>query len=139
MGAVVFGSAGAAFSVLSGCHDRTVGMDSEQLLEIEELRVGLGAAATTGDEVNVRYRCELPDGTPIKQLDLFEQGKSHRFRIGDGTVIAGVNDGILGMKPGGRRRVTVPPLLHWGDGGYGGVIPPDAALVFEIELLALYE
>lgn len=127
------------WGTLAGCADRTVGIHSEKLLEIEHIREGLGRPASVGSEVNVRYRAQLPDGTVIEQLDLFAQGRSHRFTIGDDTVLAGVNDALVGIKPGGYIRVVVPPLLHYGAGGHAGVIPPESDLIFEIELLAVYE
>jgi FKBP-type peptidyl-prolyl cis-trans isomerase len=133
-GAIVLASA----AIAGGCSDRTVGIDSGKLLEIDILREGLGRAARDGDEVNVRYRAWLPDGTPIDEIDLFKQGKTHRFRIGDGTVLGGVNDAVIGMKPGGMIRVVVPPLLHYGHGGHAGIIPPDTDMIFEIEMLAVY-
>ena len=123
----------------AGCHDRTVGIDSGKLLDIETIREGLGRPAADGAEVDVRYRAWLPDGTPIQQIDLYRQGKTHKFVIGDGTVIGGVNDAVIGMKPGGRIRVVVPPLLHYGHGGHAGIIPPDTDMIFEIELLAVYQ
>lgn len=104
-------------------------------LVIEDVAAGSGVPAERGDEVTVRYRGTLPDGTPIDGLDLNEQNRSHRFFIGDATVITGLDDGVVGMRRGGVRKLTIPPNMHFGDEGYAGVIPPNTHIVLEVELI----
>jgi FKBP-type peptidyl-prolyl cis-trans isomerase FkpA len=99
----------------------------------EDLVVGNGATAWSGNDVVVHYVGCLTDGTQ------FDSSRARRdpldFALGAGDVIKGWDQGIEGMKVGGKRRLTIPPALAYGDQGCGGVIPPAATLVFEVELL----
>jgi FKBP-type peptidyl-prolyl cis-trans isomerase len=104
-------------------------------LVIEELLVGEGAEARSGQTVSVHYTGWLTDG---KKFDSSKDRKQpFDFPLGGGRVIAGWDEGVAGMKIGGRRKLTIPPALGYGARGAGGVIPPNATLVFEVELLAL--
>jgi FKBP-type peptidyl-prolyl cis-trans isomerase FkpA len=100
----------------------------------EDLVVGRGATAESGHDVVVHYVGWLADGG--KQ---FDSSRARRdpldFALGAGDVIKGWDQGIEGMKVGGKRRLTIPAELAYGDQGCGGVIPPQASLVFEVELL----
>ncbi len=101
-------------------------------LKIQDLRVGKGALAKAGQHVTVNYRGTLANGT------LFDQsyGKSpFDFDLGGGQVIKGWDDGVAGMRVGGKRKLIVPAKLGYGAAGAGGVIPPNATLIFEVELL----
>jgi len=102
-------------------------------LEIEDLQEGTGAEATYGREVSVHYTGWLTNGTK------FDSSKDRRqpfnFTLGMGRVIKGWDEGVQGMKVGGKRKLTIPPALGYGSQGAGGVIPPNATLVFEVELL----
>jgi len=111
--------------------------DGNRGLRVTELGVGHGVAAAAGDEVVVLYRGELPDGSVVPGLDLYEQGRPHRFVIGDGSVIGGLDRGVRGMRSGGVRRVTVPPLLHYGEEGYAGLIPARTSLVLTVEMVSV--
>ena len=102
-------------------------------LIIEELAIGDGAEAVSGQEVTVHYTGWLTDGTKFdSSKDRFQP---FSFPLGAGYVIKGWDQGVLGMKVGGKRQLTLPAELGYGTRGAGGVIPPNATLVFEVELL----
>ncbi|MFS8066373.1 MAG: FKBP-type peptidyl-prolyl cis-trans isomerase [Byssovorax sp.] len=104
-------------------------------LVIEDIRVGDGAVATAGQTVSVHYTGTLTDG---KKFDSsHDRGQPFKFKLGAGQVIKGWDQGVAGMKIGGLRKLTIPPHLGYGARGAGGVIGPNATLVFEVELLAL--
>ncbi len=102
-------------------------------LQIEELAVGDGAEAKSGDTVHVHYTGWLTDGTKFDSS--VDRGKPFTFPLGEGRVIRGWDEGVAGMKVGGKRKLTIPPEMGYGSRGAGGVIPPNATLVFEVELL----
>ena len=105
-------------------------------LKVEDLTVGTGAEATKGKTVDVHYVGTLLNG---KTFDASRpRGEPFTFRLGAGMVIQGWDRGVVGMKVGGTRRLTVPPNLGYGDHGFPGAIPPRATLIFEIELLAVH-
>ena len=103
-------------------------------LKYTDLVVGTGPEATTGSMVSIQYTGRLTDGT---QFDSSVGKAPLTFRIGDGTMIRGWDEGVPGMKVGGKRKLTIPPALGYGARGAGGVIPPNATLVFEVELLGV--
>jgi FKBP-type peptidyl-prolyl cis-trans isomerase FkpA len=103
----------------------------------EDLVVGSGPAAKVGDTVSVHYTGTLTNG---QQFDSsLDRGQPFTFTIGVSSVIQGWHDGLVGMQPGGVRKLTIPPELAYGAQGAGGVIPPNATLIFEIELLEILE
>ncbi len=104
-------------------------------LNIEDLAVGNGAEATSGKRVEVHYTGWLTNGTKFDSS--VDRGKPFTFQLGAGQVIQGWDRGVAGMKVGGKRKLTIPPDLGYGARGAGGVIPPNATLVFEVELLAV--
>lgn len=102
-------------------------------LKITELKAGAGAEAKVGKMVSVHYRGRLIDGTEFDSS--FRRNEPFQFRLGAGQVIRGWDDGVEGMKVGGKRKLVIPPHLGYGPTGAGGVIPPNATLIFEVELL----
>lgn len=102
-------------------------------LVIEDLECGTGAEAAAGDSVSVHYVGTLEDGTKFDSSR--DRNQPFDFNLGAGLVIQGWDEGVVGMKVGGTRKLTIPPDLGYGEAGAGGVIPPDATLIFEIELL----
>jgi FKBP-type peptidyl-prolyl cis-trans isomerase FkpA len=105
------------------------------MLKIDETQVGTGDEATNGKTVSVHYTGRLTDGSTFDSS--LDRGKPFSFRLGDGMVIQGWEQGVQGMKVGGKRTLTIPPELGYGARGYPPVIPPVATLVFEIELLGV--
>ena len=104
-------------------------------LIIEELAVGEGVAAAAGRTVSVHYTGWLTDGRKFDSSR--DRADPFEFSLGAGRVIRGWDEGVQGMKVGGKRKLTIPPQLGYGARGAGGVIPPNAILVFEVELLAV--
>jgi FKBP-type peptidyl-prolyl cis-trans isomerase len=104
-------------------------------LKIEDTKVGTGAVAKTGDTVSVQYTGYLTDGSKFDSSR--DSGQPFQFTIGKGEVIAGWEQGIAGMKVGGTRKLTIPASLGYGAEGAGGVIPPNATLVFDVELMGV--
>ena len=106
---------------------------SNEKLVIKDLVVGKGTEAKTGDSVKVHYVGTLPDG---KEFDSSKKNnKPFDFELGAGRVIKGWDQGVAGMKIGGKRKLTVPPSLGYGARGFPPVIPPNATLIFDVELL----
>jgi FKBP-type peptidyl-prolyl cis-trans isomerase len=107
---------------------------SDAQLQIEELRPGTGAEAKPGQSVSVHYTGTLTDG---KKFDSsHDRREPFTFKLGAGQVIQGWDQGVAGMKVGGLRKLTIPPHLGYGARGFPPVIPPNATLVFEVELLS---
>jgi FKBP-type peptidyl-prolyl cis-trans isomerase len=104
-------------------------------LQYEETRAGSGASAQAGQDVTVHYTGWLTDGRKFDSSR--DRGQPFSFGLGKGQVIAGWDEGVAGMQVGGVRRLTIPARLGYGEFGAGGVIPPNATLVFEVELLGI--
>jgi FKBP-type peptidyl-prolyl cis-trans isomerase len=126
-----FLSAVVVFSMIGCAAEGPTGPSSVQT---EDLVVGTGAAAASGNTVTVNYIGRLQDGRVFD--DSYVRGQPIAFRIGAGQVIPGFEQGIVGMRVGGKRRLTIPPELAYGSSG-NGPIPPNATIVFEVELMAV--
>lgn len=108
--------------------------DTDKLI-IKDLVKGKGAAAKAGDTVTVNYTGWLTNGTKFDSS--LDRNQPFSFALGQGQVIAGWDQGVAGMKVGGKRKLTIPADLGYGEQGANGVIPPNATLVFEVELLKI--
>lgn len=104
-------------------------------LKIQDIVVGTGAEAKQGTTVSVHYTGTLADGTKFDSS--LDRGQPFSFTIGQGMVIAGWEEGIPGMRVGGKRVLIIPPALAYGSRGAGSVIPPNATLTFSVELIAV--
>ncbi|MEN9496440.1 MAG: Peptidyl-prolyl cis-trans isomerase [Cyanobacteriota bacterium] len=103
-------------------------------LRITDLVIGDGPEATAGETVSVNYRGTLENG---KEFDSSYGRGPFSFPLGAGRVIKGWDEGVAGMQVGGKRKLVIPPDLAYGERGAGGVIPPNATLIFEVELLKI--
>ncbi len=109
-------------------------------LQKQDAKVGTGAEAQSGREVTVHYTGWLYDGAKADHKgNKFDSSRDRNepfaFHLGGGEVIPGWDEGVVGMKVGGQRTLTIPPQMGYGARGAGGVIPPNATLVFDVELL----
>ncbi|MDO8805043.1 MAG: FKBP-type peptidyl-prolyl cis-trans isomerase [Elusimicrobiota bacterium] len=104
-------------------------------LKYVDVEVGEGPAAVSGKDVTVHYTGTFPDG---KKFDSsVDRNEPFAFKLGAGQVIKGWDEGVSGMRIGGKRKLFIPPALGYGKRGAGSVIPPDADLCFEVELLGV--
>ncbi|HYZ80270.1 MAG TPA: FKBP-type peptidyl-prolyl cis-trans isomerase [Solirubrobacteraceae bacterium] len=125
---------------MAGTEKPTVEVPTDQApsyqLELEDIEIGDGLEARAGSVVEVHYvGVSWRDGT---QFDAsWDRGDTFKFTLGKGQVIPGWDQGVQGMRVGGRRRITIPPMLAYGKRGAGGVIGPDETLVFVVDLIAV--
>ena len=104
-------------------------------LSYTDIVKGTGAAPTSGNNVTVHYTGWLENGTKFDSS--VDRGQPFVFRIGAGEVIPGWDEGVMSMKVGGKRKLVIPSQLGYGPAGAGGVIPPNATLIFDVELLSV--
>jgi FKBP-type peptidyl-prolyl cis-trans isomerase len=128
----------------SGTQTPTTGTGESNVtaLQITDVKVGTGAEATAGKTVSVHYTGWLYDANTAdhhgtKFDSSRDRGEPFSFPLGRGRVIAGWDQGVAGMKVGGQRTLVIPPSLGYGSQGAGGAIPPNATLVFDVELLGV--
>jgi FKBP-type peptidyl-prolyl cis-trans isomerase len=132
---LIMAAAGLTWLLISGSNPGT----GEELittksgLAYKDLTIGTGQEAKEGDTVTVHYTGRLKDGTKFDSS--VDRDEPFSFRIGAGKVIKGWDEGVAGMKEGGKRKLVIPPDLGYGDRGAGKIIPPNATLAFEVELL----
>jgi FKBP-type peptidyl-prolyl cis-trans isomerase len=109
----------------------------QQVLKLvsEDLKQGKGTAAKTGDTVKVHYTGTLLNGTKFDSS--LDRGQPFQFKLGAGMVIKGWDEGVVGMKPGGKRKLTIPADKAYGKAGRPPTIPPNSPLVFEVELVEI--
>lgn len=105
-------------------------------LKVEDIVAGQGREVKSGDTVSINYVGTLENGQKFDSS--YDSGKPFITQIGVGRVIQGWDIGIIGMKMGGKRKLTIPPELGYGSQGAGGVIPPNATLIFEVELMEIH-
>ena len=110
------------------------GQSVQQGLKIEDIKVGSGKAAKAGDRLVVHYRGKLENGMQFDSS--IDRGAPFEFHLGVGQVISGWDQGVVGMKKGGKRNLVIPPSVGYGDRDLG-VIPPNSTLLFEVELIEI--
>ncbi len=103
-------------------------------LKIEDEKIGTGAEVKSGDTISIHYLGTLENGQKFDSS--YDRGTPFETQIGVGQVIKGWDEGVVGMKVGGKRKLTIPPSLGYGDQGAGS-IPPNSTLIFEVELMAI--
>lgn len=103
-------------------------------LKIEDIKEGTGSAVQSGDTISIHYKGTLTDGSTFDSS--YDRGEPFETQIGVGTVIEGWDKGVVGMKVGGKRKLTIPPALGYGEQA-AGQIPPNSTLIFEVELLEI--
>lgn len=117
----------------AGCAKKDKKIITESGLQIEDIKVGTGAEAKLGATVTVHYVNWINDGT--QKISTRDTDQPLVFPIGVGAIIKGLDEGVTGMKVGGVRKLVIPPALGFGDKGAGEMIPPNATLTFEVELI----
>jgi len=111
------------------------GVKTDSGLQYWDIKTGTGAVANNGDHVKVHYTGWFTNG---KKFDsTVDANQPYSFTLGKGDVIKGWDEGIAGMKVGGKRQLRIPPELAYGDAGYKTIVPPNATLIFDVQLLAV--
>ena len=124
---------GSAADLLGGEMEASKERMTPSGLKITDLVEGTGAEAQSGNTVSVNYRGTLTNGQEFDSS--YRRNQAFTFPLGGGRVIRGWDEGVVGMKEGGKRRLVIPPDLAYGSRGAGGVIGPNETLIFEIELV----
>lgn len=132
---LIAGCAGTEASQASNDTAAGKGVTTKSGLMYTDEKEGTGPAAKAGDRVVVHYTGWLKDGTKFDSSH--DHGKPFEFPLGAGKVIKGWDQGIAGMKVGGKRKLIIPPQLGYGMQGAGDAVPPNATLIFEIELVSI--
>lgn len=120
-------------NIVTTKEDQNVNMEE---LKIKDIETGEGEAVEEGDSVLVHYSGRLEDGTVFDSS--YERDEPFPFTVGEGRVIEGWEKGLIGMKIGGKRELTIPPEMGYGEAGTpDGTIPPNSTLIFEVELIEI--
>ena len=135
LGLVMFISACAKKGDSQGAATKAAMVTTASGLQYQILQAGNGAEAKAGQKVSVHYTGWLTNGTKFDSS--VDRGQPFDFLLGAGQVIKGWDEGVAGMKVGEKRKLTIPASLGYGERGAGGVIPPNATLVFDVELLGV--
>ncbi len=149
IGIVVLIAVGITYTLISGKKDENMSTQNSNTpitsanpsasvsaeLKIEDIKEGTGSAVKSGDTISINYSGTLLDGTKFDSS--YDRGQPFQTQIGVGQVIKGWDQGLIGMKVGGKRRLTIPPALAYGERGAGRVITPNATLVFDLKLLEI--
>lgn len=122
---------GINFTPVYGSPTPAIEMDK---LQAEDIKIGTGSAVKTGDKVEVNYTGTLTNGNKFDSS--YDHRQTFTFTVGAGEVIQGWDEGLIGMKQGGVRKLTIPPSLGYGNQSIGS-IPPNSTLIFEIELISI--
>ena len=113
------------------------GVKTDSGLQYWDIKVGTGDEAKSGDKVKVHYTGWFTSG---KKFDSSVDARQpYSFTLGQGNVIKGWDEGVAGMKVGGKRQLRIPPELAYGEQGYKNIVPPNSALIFDVQLLAVGE
>ncbi len=136
-GAVLISALPAGTPIQAAAQATGKTMTTPSGLQITDTKIGTGASPKTGQTCVMHYTGWLyQDGAKGKKFDSsLDRGEPFEFAIGMGKVIAGWDEGVATMKVGGKRTLIIPPALGYGARGAGGVIPPNATLIFDVELL----
>jgi len=111
------------------------GVKTDSGLEYWDIKVGTGDEAKAGDKVRVHYTGWFTDG---KKFDSSVDARQpYEFTLGEGKVIKGWDEGVTGIRVGGKRQLRIPPELAYGEAGYKTIIPPNSTLIFDVQLLAI--
>lgn len=141
--AVIAVIAGFGYLIVSGYNKKSVTTPPAKIteapktmdLQVEDIATGSGQVAKDGDKLTVNYTGKLSDTGQVFDSSVGKQ--PFTFKLGGGEVIPGWDQGLVGMKVGGKRKLTIPPQLAYGEKGAGNSIPPNATLVFEVDLLSV--
>jgi hypothetical protein len=136
-GGAASGAADTGFGDCSAAahYDSTAMQRTADGLQMQDFADGSGPAAETGDSVDVHYTGCLTNGQKFDSS--YDRGEPYSFRLGTGSVIPGWDEGLQGMRPGGKRRLVIPADLGYGTRGAGSVIPPNSTLIFDVQLVAV--
>lgn len=121
-------------NIMNDTQNTTSQAPTEGKLKIEDIKVGTGPEVKSGDTVVINYTGTLTDGTKFDSS--YDHGQPFETQIGVGRVIKGWDEGVVGMKVGGKRRLTIPPDLGYGSQAVGS-IPPNSTLIFDVELMGI--
>ncbi|MFA6094709.1 MAG: FKBP-type peptidyl-prolyl cis-trans isomerase [Candidatus Paceibacterota bacterium] len=120
---------------ITAVQNTTTPSSNAEGLIIEDTKIGTGAEAVKGKKITVQYTGKLTNGQVFDSS--IPRGQAFEFTLGIGQVIRGWDEGFAGMKVGGKRTLTIPPELGYGDQGAGDAIPPGATLIFDVELVGV--